>query len=250
MLEVSNLHASVADTEILKGLSLTVNPGEVHAVMGPNGGGKSTFANVLAGRPAYVVNSGSVNYFGEDLIAKTPDVRAKEGIFLAFQYPVELPGVRFWQFMKAAVDAKRKHAGEKELAVREFDNLWKEKATQVKIDPELISRSVNEGFSGGEKKRAEMLQLALLEPKLAILDETDSGLDVDALRTVATSVNELRSPDRSFLVVTHYQRLLNYLTPDFVHILVDGRIVESGGAELAVTVEDTGYDRFIKAGVS
>jgi Fe-S cluster assembly ATP-binding protein len=250
MLEVSNLHASVSDTEILKGLSVTVNPGEVHAVMGPNGGGKSTFANILAGRPEYTVDSGTVSYLGEDLIVKTPDVRAKEGIFLAFQYPVELPGVRFWQFMKAAVDAKRKHAGEKELAVREFDDLWKEKAEQVKIAPELISRSVNEGFSGGEKKRAEMLQLAMLEPKLAILDETDSGLDVDALRTVAISVNELRTPERSFIVVTHYQRLLNYLTPDFVHILVDGQIVESGGADLALTVEESGYDRFIKATAS
>jgi Fe-S cluster assembly ATP-binding protein len=250
MLEVSNLHASVSGVEILKGLSLTVNPGEVHAIMGPNGSGKSTFANVLAGRLEYVVDSGSVKYLGEDLLEKTPDVRAKDGMFLAFQYPVELPGVRFWQFMKAAVDAKRRHAGEKELAVREFDNLWKEAAAQVKIPSELISRSVNEGFSGGEKKRAEMLQLALLEPKLAILDETDSGLDVDALRTVATSVNELRNPDRSFVVVTHYQRLLNYLTPDFVHILVDGQIVESGGPDLALKVEESGYDRFIKATAS
>jgi Fe-S cluster assembly ATP-binding protein len=250
MLEVSNLHASISGVEILKGLSITVNPGEVHAIMGPNGGGKSTFANVLAGRPEYIVDSGFVKYLDEDLIAKTPDVRAKDGIFLAFQYPAELPGVRFWQFMKAAVDAKRRHAGEKEMAVREFDNLWKEKAAQVKIPSELISRSVNEGFSGGEKKRAEMLQLALLEPKLAILDETDSGLDVDALRTVATSVNEMRHPDRSFLVVTHYQRLLNHLTPDFVHILVDGQIVESGGAGLAVQVEESGYDRFIKATAS
>jgi Fe-S cluster assembly ATP-binding protein len=250
MLEVSNLHASVSGVEILKGLSIAVNPGEVHAIMGPNGSGKSTFANVLAGRPQYIVDSGSVKYLGEDLLTKMPDVRAKDGIFLAFQYPAELPGVRFWQFMKAAVDAKRRYAGEKEMAVREFDDLWKEKAAQVNIPSELISRSVNEGFSGGEKKRAEMLQLALLEPKLAILDETDSGLDVDALRTVATSVNEMRHPDRSFLVVTHYQRLLNHLTPDFVHILVDGQIVESGGADLALQVEESGYDQFIKATAS
>ena len=215
--------------------------------MGPNGSGKSTFANVLAGRPEYIVTSGSVQYAGEDLLGKFPDVRAREGIFLAFQYPMELPGVRYWQFMKAAVDAKRKHHGEKEYGVREFDTIWKEKIEQLGIDPELIGRSVNEGFSGGEKKRAEMLQLALLEPRLAILDETDSGLDVDALRAVATGVNDLKTPERAFLIVTHYQRLLNYLTPDYVHILVDGRIVRSGGAELALEVEESGYDSYLQA---
>ena len=246
MLEVKDLHVSVGDTEILKGLSLSVKAGEVHAVMGPNGSGKSTFANVLAGRLEYIVTSGTVEFFGEDLLVKLPDVRAREGIFLAFQYPVELPGVRYWQFMKAAADAQRKHRGEKEYAVREFDTIWKEKIAELGIDAELIGRSVNEGFSGGEKKRAEMLQLAMLEPKLAILDETDSGLDIDALRTVATGVNNLKSPDRSFLIVTHYQRLLNYLTPDYVHILVDGRIVRSGGAELALEVEENGYDAYLE----
>ncbi|MCH7734000.1 MAG: Fe-S cluster assembly ATPase SufC [Chloroflexi bacterium] len=247
MLEVKDLRVSVGDTEILKGLSLSVKAGEVHAVMGPNGSGKSTFANVLAGRPEYIVTGGSVEYAGEDLLVKFPDVRAREGIFLAFQYPAELPGVRYWQFMKAAADAQRKHRGEKEYAVREFDAIWKEKIKQLGIDPDLLRRSVNEGFSGGEKKRAEMLQLALLEPRLAILDETDSGLDVDALRAVATGVNDLKSPDRAFLIVTHYQRLLNYLTPDYVHILVDGRIVRSGGAELALEVEESGYDAYVQA---
>ncbi len=247
MLEVKDLRASVGDTEILKGLSLSVKAGEVHAVMGPNGSGKSTFANVLAGRPEYIVTGGTVEYAGEDLLKKFPDVRAREGIFLAFQYPMELPGVRYWQFMKAAVDAQRKHRGEKEYGVREFDAIWKEKIDQLGIDPDLLGRSVNEGFSGGEKKRAEMLQLALLEPRLAILDETDSGLDVDALRAVASGVNDLKSPDRAFLIVTHYQRLLNYLTPDYVHILVDGRIVRSGGPELALEVEESGYDAYLQA---
>lgn len=246
MLEVRNLHVSVEETEILKGLDLSVNPGEVHAIMGPNGSGKSTFANVLAGRPDYHITDGAIEYLEEDLIGKPPDVRAKEGVFLAFQYPVALAGVRFWQFMKAAVDARRKHRGEKEIGVREFDKHWKETTKKVGIDPALVSRSVNEGFSGGEKKRAEMLQLALLEPKLAIMDETDSGLDIDALRTVAESINELRHPERSFIIVTHYQRLLSYLRPDFVHVLLGGRMVKSGGPELADEVERTGYEDLAK----
>ncbi len=246
MLEVNDLHVSVAGSEILKGLDLSVKAGEVHAIMGPNGSGKSTFANVLAGRLEYTVDKGDVLYNGEDLIAKMPDVRAKEGVFLAFQYPVELPGVRFWQFMKAAVDASRVHRGEKEMGVREFDTHWKAKLAEAEIKPDLVARSVNEGFSGGEKKRAEMLQLSVLEPKLAILDETDSGLDIDALRTVASGVNKLRSSDRSFLIVTHYQRLLNYLTPDYVHILVQGKIVRSGGPELAREIEESGYDPYLK----
>jgi len=242
MLEVKNLHVSVDESEILKGLNFRVQPGEMHAIMGPNGGGKSTFANVLAGRPEYKVTDGSIEYRGDDLTAMTPDQRARSGIFLAFQYPVALPGVRFWQFMKAAVDGRRREQGEKETGVREFDKIWKDAIKQVGIDPDLVSRSVNDGFSGGEKKRAEMLQLEILQPKLAILDETDSGLDVDALRTVAENVNRMRSPERSFVVVTHYQRLLSYLTPDYVHILMGGRIVKSGDASLAHEVERTGYE--------
>lgn len=246
MLEVRNLHVSVGDTEILKGLDLTVNAGEVHAIMGPNGSGKSTLANTLAGRIEYQVTEGEITYEGEDLLRKLPHLRAREGIFLAFQYPVELPGVRFWQFMKAAADAIRVHRGLKVYEVREFDKLWKESQKLIELDSALVSRSVNEGFSGGEKKRAEMLQLAILDPKLAILDETDSGLDIDALRTVAGAVNKLRRPDRAFIIVTHYQRLLNYLTPDFVHVLIDGRIVRSGGPDLAVEVEEGGYEALIK----
>ncbi len=242
MLEVRNLHVSIGDTEILKGVNLTVNMGEVHAIMGPNGSGKSTLANVLAGRPEYKITGGEVIYQGEPLLEKTPDQRGLAGIFLAFQYPVELPGVRNRQFLKSAVDAVRAARGLEELSVRDFDKLYKEKIKLVDISPELMKRSVNEGFSGGEKKRSEILQLAILDPKLAILDETDSGLDVDALKTVAHAVNQLRGPSRAMILVTHYQRILNYLTPDYVHVLVDGRIIRSGGPELAREVEEKGYD--------
>jgi len=242
ILEIRNLRASIGDQEILQGLNLTVNAGEVHAIMGPNGSGKSTLANVLAGRPEYTVTGGEVLYLGRSLLDMPPEERAREGIFLAFQYPVELPGVRAWQFLKASVDALRKHRGQEELSARDFNRLLNDKVKQVEIDPELVKRNVNEGFSGGEKKRNEILQLALLEPKLALLDETDSGLDIDALRIVSEGVNRFRKPDNAIVVVTHYQRILNYITPDHVHVLVDGRIVRSGGAELAHELEARGYD--------
>ena len=242
MLEVRNLHASIGDVEILRGVDLTVNAGEVHAIMGPNGSGKSTLANVLAGRPDYTVTRGEILYDGRDLRAMEPEHRAREGIFLAFQYPVELPGVRSWQFLKSAVDAIRTHRGEEEMSVRAFDRMLKDKMQVVEIDPELTKRSVNEGFSGGEKKRNEILQMALLEPKLAILDETDSGLDIDALRIVANGVNQLKTPSNAIILVTHYQRILNYITPDYVHVLLEGRIVRSGGSELAQELEDKGYE--------
>ena len=245
MLEVRDLHVAIAGTEILKGLDMTVKDGEVHAVMGPNGSGKSTLANTLAGRDEYEITRGRVNCRGEDLLLLAPDARAREGLFLAFQYPVELPGVRFWQFMKAAADSIRIHRGEKEYGVREFDTLWKECQKLVYIDEELARRSVNEGFSGGEKKRSEMLQLAILQPYLAVLDETDSGLDIDALRTIARAVNSLRDSHRAFIIVTHYQRLLNYIEPDYVHVLVGGRIVRSGGPEIALEIEETGYEKII-----
>jgi Fe-S cluster assembly ATP-binding protein len=249
ILEIRNLHASIGDQEILKGVDLTVNPGEVHAIMGPNGSGKSTLANVLAGRPEYTVTQGSVQYQGQDLLAMPPEQRAREGIFLAFQYPVELPGVRAWQFLKAAVDAQRQHRGLEEMSARDFNKLLQDKVQQVEIDPELVKRNVNEGFSGGEKKRNEILQLALLEPRLALLDETDSGLDIDALRIVAEGVNRSRRPDNAIVVVTHYQRILNYITPDQVHVLVEGRIVRSGGPALALELEARGYD-WVKEAVS
>jgi Fe-S cluster assembly ATP-binding protein len=242
MLVIRNLHIAVDDQEILKGVDLTVNAGEVHAIMGPNGSGKSTLANTLAGRPDYTVRQGEVIYRGMKLLEMEPEARAREGVFLAFQYPVELPGVRAWQFLKAAVDARRQHQGEEELSARDFDRLLREKVKLVEIDPELTRRAVNEGFSGGEKKRNEILQLVLLEPKLALLDETDSGLDIDALRIVASGVNKFRSPDNAIVLVTHYQRILNYITPDYVHVLVDGRIVRSGGPELAHELEAKGYD--------
>ena len=241
MLKVRNIHASIGDVEILRGVELTVNAGEVHAIMGPNGSGKSTLANVLAGRPEYTV-TGEILFEGRDLRAMEPEQRAREGLFLAFQYPVELPGVRSWQFLKSAVDAIRAHRGEAEMSIRAFDRMLQEKMQLVEIDPELTRRSVNEGFSGGEKKRNEILQMALLEPKLAILDETDSGLDIDALRIVANGVNQLKSPSNAIVLVTHYQRILNYITPDFVHVLVDGRIVKSGGRELALELEEKGYE--------
>jgi Fe-S cluster assembly ATP-binding protein len=249
MLEVKNLHARVLDTEdgeILKGLSLSVQAGEVHAIMGPNGSGKSTLANVMAGRRDYEVTGGDILLDGESILQMPPHERAHRGIFLAFQYPAEIPGVRPWQFMKAALDAKNEFHGEEKLSVRAFSKLFDEKVVEVGINPDLIRRSLNEGFSGGEKKRNEMLQLAILQPRLAILDETDSGLDIDAMRIVAQAVNSLRSPDRSFILVTHYNRLLHHIRPDVVHVLVDGVLVETGGPELADDVEKNGYKRFLK----
>jgi Fe-S cluster assembly ATP-binding protein len=241
LLQIRNLHASVAGNEILRGVDLTVNAGEVHAVMGPNGSGKSTLAHVLAGRPGYTVTEGQVLYKGKDLLAMAPEERAREGVFLAFQYPVEIPGVSNVYFLKAAVNAVRKHRGQPEYDAMEFLALVKQKAKLVDIEEDLVKRPVNEGFSGGEKKRNEIFQMALLDPSLAILDETDSGLDIDALRIVAGGVNQLRSPERSMIVVTHYQRLLNYIVPDFLHVLVEGRIVRSGGKELALELEEKGY---------
>ena len=242
MLEIKDLHASIEDKQILKGLNLTVNPGEVHAIMGPNGSGKSTLASVLAGREDYEVTSGSISFMGEDLLEMEPDERALAGIFLAFQYPVELPGVSMSNFLKQAINAKREHLGQDPITAAEFMKLMKEKAELVHLNPDLKRRSVNEGFSGGEKKRNEIFQMALLEPKLAILDETDSGLDIDALRIVSDGVNQLRSADRGFVVITHYQRLLDYIVPDIVHVLLDGRIVRSGDKDLALELEEKGYD--------
>lgn len=241
MLQIQNLHARIDDNEILRGIDLTVNPGETHAIMGPNGSGKSTLAQVLAGRDEYEITEGSVNFEGEDLLELAPDERAAKGLFLAFQYPVEIPGVSNTYFLRAAVNAVRKARGEKEMDSIDFLSFIKEKIKLLELDSSLLSRSVNEGFSGGEKKRNEIFQMAVLEPKLGILDETDSGLDIDALKTVADGVNALRSPDRSFIIVTHYQRLLNYIVPDFVHILMDGRIVKSGTKELAYELEAKGY---------
>ena len=241
LLAIKNLHASVAGQEILKGVDLSVGPGQIHAIMGPNGSGKSTLAHVLAGRPGYEVTAGSAVYKGRDLLAMKPEERAREGVFLAFQYPVEIPGVSNVYFLKNAVNAIRKHRGQPELDAMDFLKISKEKAKLVDIDEDLIKRPVNEGFSGGEKKRNEIFQMAVLEPKLAILDETDSGLDIDALRTVASGVNALRAADRSMIVVTHYQRLLNYIVPDFLHVLMEGSIALSGGKELALKLEEKGY---------
>jgi len=241
MLELKNVHARAGDAPILKGLDLEVKAGEVHAVMGPNGSGKSTLANVLAGRPSVEVTEGEVIFEGRDLTAMAPEERAREGIFLAFQYPVEIPGVANTYFLKAAKNAALAHRGEDELDAMDFLTLMREKMNLVEMDEKLMHRSVNEGFSGGEKKRNEILQMAILEPRLAILDETDSGLDIDALRVVANGVNSLRSPERAMLVITHYQRLLEYIVPDFVHVLADGRIVRSGGKELALELEEKGY---------
>ena len=241
LLEIKNLHANVAGREILKGIDLTVNAGEVHAIMGPNGSGKSTLAQVLAGRDLYQVTGGEVVYDGKDLLGMSPEDRAREGIFMAFQYPVEIPGVSNLYFLKAALNTIRKHQGLPDLDAMDFLALVKEKMRLMEMDDSLMSRAVNTGFSGGEKKRNEIFQMAVLEPKLAILDETDSGLDIDALKIVANGVNSLRSPERAMIVVTHYQRLLNYIVPDFVHVLAEGRIVKSGGKELALELEETGY---------
>ena len=242
MLEIRNLHASVGGTEILHGLDLTVKAGEVHAIMGPNGSGKSTLAQVLAGHPAYTVTEGSVHYDGKDLLELQPEARAQAGVFMAFQYPVEIRGVTNAYFLRSALNAIRKARGEEELDPVDFLDVLDRKLKAIGWDDTLMQRPVNEGFSGGEKKRNEILQLAVLEPRLAILDETDSGLDIDALKTVAEAVNKLRSKERSFVVVTHYQRLLNYIVPDQVHVLADGRIARSGGKELALELEDRGYD--------
>jgi Fe-S cluster assembly ATP-binding protein len=241
MLEIKNLHARTGDNEILRGIDLRVGAGEVHAIMGPNGSGKSTLAQVLAGRDLYQVTAGEVKYEGKNLLAMSPEDRAREGIFLAFQYPVEIPGVNNLYFLRAAVNATRQHRGESELDAMDFLTFVKEKMKFLAIDDDLVNRAVNAGFSGGEKKRNEIFQMAVLEPKLAILDETDSGLDIDALKLVASGVNALRGPDRAIIVVTHYQRLLNYIVPDFVHVLSNGRIVKSGGKELALELEQKGY---------
>jgi Fe-S cluster assembly ATP-binding protein len=241
LLEIKNLHATVADREILKGIDLTINAGEVHAIMGPNGSGKSTLAGVLAGRESYNVTEGQVVFDGKDLLEMAPEDRAREGVFLAFQYPVEIPGVSNMYFLKAALNNMLKHRGQPELDAMDFLNLVREKMKLMEMDQTLLNRAVNTGFSGGEKKRNEIFQMAVLEPRLAILDETDSGLDIDALRTVAGGVNALRNSERSMIVVTHYQRLLNYIVPDYVHVLAEGRIVKSGGKELAIELEASGY---------
>ena len=250
LLEIKDLRANVGDKEILKGISLTVNPGEVHAIMGPNGSGKSTLAQVLAGHPAYEVTGGSITYKGQDLLELEPEVRAQQGVFLAFQYPVEIPGVSNAYFLRTAYNAVRAARGEEEVDPIEFADLMEERLKVVEMDPAMLTRSVNSGFSGGEKKRNEILQMAVLQPTLAVLDETDSGLDIDALRIVADGVNKLKRPDASTIVVTHYQRLLNYIVPDFVHVLAQGRIVKSGGKELALELEERGYDWLLEtAGV-
>lgn len=242
LLEIKDLHAGIDGKEILKGLNLTINKGEVHAIMGPNGSGKSTLSKVLAGHPSYEVTSGEVLFEGTNLLELEPDERARSGIFMAFQYPVEVPGVSNSQFLRLAYNEKMKHLGEEELDPLEFNDYLKEKAKIVEMNPEFFKRSVNEGFSGGEKKRNEILQMAVLNPTLAILDETDSGLDIDALRIVAEGVNKLRSADNAIILVTHYQRLLNYIVPDFVHVLADGKVVKEGGKELALELEEKGYD--------
>jgi Fe-S cluster assembly ATP-binding protein len=241
ILEIEGLHATVEGREILRGLDLTIRPGEVHAIMGPNGSGKSTLAQVLAGRDAYQVTAGTVRFRGHDLLAMGPEIRAREGLFLAFQYPIEIPGVSNTYFLKAALNAIRKHHGQPELDAMDFLALVRAKTRLVEMDEALLKRPVNEGFSGGEKKRNEIFHMAVLEPALCVLDETDSGLDIDALKAVAHGVNTMRSPDRSFLVITHYQRLLNYIVPDFVHVLIEGRIALSGDKSLALSLEDQGY---------
>jgi Fe-S cluster assembly ATP-binding protein len=242
LLEVKNLHAGIKDREILKGVDLTINAGEVHAIMGKNGSGKSTLANVIMGRETYEVTEGSITFKGLDVLDMDPEERAREGVFLAFQYPVEIPGVSTDYFLKAAVNATRKHKGLPDLNAAEFIKLIKDKMALLKMDPSFMRRAINEGFSGGEKKRNEIFQMAVCDPTLCLMDETDSGLDIDALKTVAQGANALRGPDRAILLVTHYQRLLNYITPDFVHVMIDGRIVKTGDKNLALELEERGYD--------
>jgi len=242
MLQIKNLHAKVEENAILQGINLEVKPGEVHAIMGPNGSGKSTLAHVLSGREGYEVTSGEVVYGNKDLLEMAPEERAREGVFLAFQYPVEIPGISNMYFLKSSLNEIRKHNGLDEMDAMDFMSMIKKKMELVEIDQKLLNRPVNEGFSGGEKKKNEIFQMAILEPKLAILDETDCGLDIDALRTVANGVNMLKNPDNSFILITHYQRLLNYIVPDYVHVLSDGRIIKSGGKELALELEERGYD--------
>ncbi|MBR6086751.1 MAG: Fe-S cluster assembly ATPase SufC [Prevotella sp.] len=242
MLEIKNLHAKAGDKEILKGVDLTIRDGEIHALMGTNGAGKSTLSNVIVGNPAYEVTEGTITFNGEDLLAMTPDERANAGIFMSFQMPVEIPGVSMTNFIKAAVNAKRKSRGEEPIKPADFIKMMKEKRQLVEMDQKLMSRSVNEGFSGGEKKRNEIFQMAMLEPTFCILDETDSGLDVDALRIVATGFNKLRTPETSGIIITHYQRLLDYIKPDVVHVLIDGRIVKTGGPDLAQKIEEEGFE--------
>jgi len=241
MLSIENLHANAGEKPILKGLNLQINPGEVHAIMGPNGAGKSTLSHVLTGKEGYTVTDGKVTFCGKDLLEMAPEIRAREGIFLAFQYPVEIPGVSNIYFLKAALNAMRKHRGQDEVDAMDFLTLVKDKVKLLKMDEKFLYRAINEGFSGGEKKRNEILQAMILEPKLCILDETDSGLDIDALKIVAEGINAMRSPERSFLMITHYQRLLDYVEPDFVHVLADGKIVKTGGPELAKELEESGY---------
>lgn len=250
LIEIKNLQAAVGGKQILKGIDLTINPGEVHAIMGPNGSGKSTLSSVLAGRETYTVTGGSVSFDGKNLLDMSPEERACEGLFMAFQYPVEIPGVTTSYFLKAAVNAIRKHHGQQELDAMDFLKMVKEKMTLLEMDKTFLNRSVNEGFSGGEKKRNEIFQMAVLNPKFAILDETDSGLDIDALKIVANGVNALRGPKRAILVVTHYQRLLDYIVPDFVHVLCDGRIVKSGDKQLAMELESRGYGWLENAGTA
>ena len=247
MLQITDLHAGINGKEILKGINLTVNPGEIHALMGQNGAGKSTLSNVLVGNPAYTVSQGSITFNGKDLLALSPEERAHEGLFLSFQQPVEIPGVSMVNFMRAAINAKRKYLGMEPMSAADFLKTMREKRKIVDLDSKLANRSVNEGFSGGEKKRNEIFQMAMLEPTLSILDETDSGLDVDALRIVAEGFNKLRTPQTSAIVITHYQRLLDYIKPDVVHVLLDGRIVKTGGPELAIEIENRGFD-WIKSG--
>lgn len=242
MLKVKDLHASINGKEILKGINLEVRPGEVHAIMGPNGSGKSTLSMVLAGNPAYEVTSGEAEFYGQDLLSMPPEIRSHEGLFLGFQYPVEIPGVSMVNFMRAAVNAKRKYFGQPPMSATDFLKMMREKRAVVELDTKLASRSVNEGFSGGEKKRNEIFQMAVLEPRLSILDETDSGLDIDALRVVAEGVNKLKSDNNATIVITHYQRLLDYIKPEFIHILYKGKIVMTGGPELALKLEERGYD--------
>ena len=242
LLEIKNLNASVADTQILKDFNLTINMGEKHTIMGPNGSGKSTLANILAGNPEYFVNSGEINFLGQTLIDKDPEIRACLGLFLAFQYPVELPGVRMWQFLKSSLDSQREYNGKDPLSTKDFDSILNECAEKVDISQDFLKRNVNEGFSGGEKKRNEILQLSLINPKLAILDETDSGLDIDALKIVSNGIENFSSSNNSILLVTHYQRILDYVKPDYVHVMIDGKIVKSGDKSLAIELEKKGYD--------